>query len=147
MKISIGADHRGYVLKQLIIKEFSHIEWADVGTDSDERTDYPQFAKLVCLSILSKEADLGILICGSGIGMSIAANRFQGIYAGLCWNEQVACVAKQDDGMNVLVLPSDFVDQNSAFAIIRAWFEVESKGGVYRQRIAMIDDLQFVQKK
>lgn len=140
MKISIGADHRGYALKQTIKDEFKNIDWIDVGTDSDQRTDYPLFARWVCAKVTQKEAELGILICGSGIGMSIAANRHKGIFAGLCWNEAVARVAKQDDGINVLVLPADFLDKAEAFAIIRAWCQTESKGGMYRHRMAMIDE-------
>ena len=139
MKISIGADHRGYSLKQTIIKGFTTIDWVDVGADSVERTDYPVFAQQVCQKILSQEVEAGILICGSGIGMSIAANRHKGIYAGLCWNAAVASVAKQDDAINVLVLPADFLDQEEAFAIIRAWLDAVCKGGVYLQRRAMID--------
>ncbi|MFA6527131.1 MAG: RpiB/LacA/LacB family sugar-phosphate isomerase [Candidatus Babeliales bacterium] len=139
MKISIGADHRGYNVKQAIMAEFNDIDWIDVGTDSSERTDYPLFAELVCQKILTKEVEAGILICGSGIGMSIAANRHKGIYAGLCWNPEVARVAKQDDGVNVLVVAADFVDQDTVFAIIRGWCRTEIKDGVYRQRLAMMD--------
>lgn len=140
MKISIGADHRGYVLKQSIMHEFSTIEWDDVGTGSTARTDYPVFAQHVCNKIIKKEVDRGILICGSGIGMSIAANRHKGIFAGLCWNPVVACTARQDDGINVLVIPADFVDKDQALAIVRAWYQTDSKGGVYDQRLSMIDE-------
>lgn len=140
MKISIGADHRGYSFKQAIIREFGTIDWVDVGTDSVERTDYPIFAKQVCQKILSQEVEAGILICGSGVGMSIAANRHKGIYAGLCWNASVASIAKQDDAINVLVLPADFLDQKEAFVILRAWLDAACKDGVYHLRRAMIDE-------
>ena len=139
MKISIGADHRGFQLKSEIIKHFSGYSWLDVGTNSSERIDYPIPARDLCHNIIEKKSELGILICGSGIGVTIAANRFKRIYAGLCWNEDVARVAKQDDGINVLVLPADFLSSQQAFSIITTWLTTEFKGGVYQQRLHMID--------
>jgi len=139
MKISIGADHRGFNLKSEIIKKFSEYTWLDVGTHSLERTDYPIPARDVCHTILEKKSELGILICGSGIGVTIAANRFKKIYAGLCWNEDIARVAKQDDGINVLVLPADFLTSQQAFDIITTWLKTEFKAGVYQERLHMID--------
>lgn len=139
MRISIGADHRGYDLKVKIIEHFKDIQWIDVGTDSKERTDYPIYAKKVCNSILKKEADLGILLCGSGIGVGIAANRFKGIYAGVCWNAEIAKFAKADDNINVLVLPADFVVPEQAFLSINIWLETEFKNGYYQKRLDMID--------
>ena len=140
MKITIGSDHRGYDLKAAIIANFGHYQWLDVGTDSKERTDYPIFAKKVCENILDKTAEFGILICGTGIGMSVAANRFRGIYAALCWNEPIARLARSDDMANVLVIPSAFVSDELAFAIIKAWLYTEFKGGTYQKRLELIDE-------
>jgi len=139
MKISIGSDHRGIELKTRIIKNFRNIEWIDVGTNSKERTDYPIFAKKVCENILQKDADFGILICASGIGMSIAANRFKNIYAALCWAPEIAKLAKEDDNANVLVLPSDFVQGKLVYDIINEWLYAEFKKGHYQKRIDLID--------
>ncbi len=139
MKITIGSDHRGFELKLKIIKKFTDIEWLDVGTDSQDRTDYPIFAKKVCNNILDGKTGLGILICGSGVGMSIAANRFENIYAALCWDERVAESAKADDNANVLVLPSDFVSDDQAFSIIKTWLSTEFKEGDYQKRLGIID--------
>ncbi len=139
MKISIGADHRGFLLKQAIIKRLLDISWLDVGTDSTARTDYPIYAQRVCRDLTEKKADLGILICGSGVGICIAANRYKGIYAALCWNSDVARMAKEDDGANVLVLPADFISEQEAFAIINAWLKASFKAGVYQKRLALID--------
>lgn len=137
--ISIGADHRGYDLKIKIIEHFKDIKWIDVGTNSKERTDYPIFAQKVCKSILEKEADFGVLLCGSGIGVGIAANRFKGIYAGVCWNAEIAKLAKADDNINVLVLPADFIGTEQAFLLVKIWLETEFKDGHYQKRLDMID--------
>jgi len=140
MKISIGADHRGYSLKNALIKHFAKLEWADVGAFDKKRSDYPVFAQKVCQSILKKKAKRGILICGSGVGMVIAANRYPKIYATLCWNSEIARVARQDDGSNVLVLPSDFITKSQAIAIVEAWLAAPFKGGHYQERLDMVDE-------
>lgn len=140
MKITIGADHRGFQLKTKIIEYFDHYEWLDVGTYSEQRTDYPIYAKRVCQDIKQEGAQRGILLCGSGIGACIAANRNKGIYAALCWNPEVARMAVEDDGANVLVLPADFVSPEQAFAIVQAWLKAEFKGGIYQRRLDMIDE-------
>ncbi|MFA6263907.1 MAG: ribose 5-phosphate isomerase B [Candidatus Babeliales bacterium] len=140
MKISIGADHRGYALKTNIIEHGEEHEWLDVGTYSEQRTDYPIFARRVCEDILSDNAMCGIVLCGSGVGASIAANRFKGIYAALCWNVDIARSAKEDDNANVLVLPADFVNAELAISIIDVWLKSEFKGGMYQRRLEMIDE-------
>lgn len=139
-RIIIGSDHRGFDLKQALINNYTEFQWTDVGTESSQSVDYPIFAKKACEQILSGQAEFGILICGSGIGMSVAANRFNGIYAGLCWNEKIATMARQDDGINVLVLPADFVSESEAFSIFEAWANAKFKEGQYRQRLLMIDE-------
>ncbi len=139
MKISIGSDHKGFELKDKIKNHFKDFEWLDVGTQSTQRTDYPIYAKSVCSNIINNNGDLGILICGSGIGVSIAANRFKNIYAGLCWNDDVAKLAKAHDGINVLVLPAEFVTEEQAFQIIQTWLSTEFEGGRYQRRLEMVD--------
>ncbi|MFC1842280.1 RpiB/LacA/LacB family sugar-phosphate isomerase [Candidatus Dependentiae bacterium] len=145
MVIAIGADHRGFEHKKFIMEHRLRltgelVDWLDVGCFSSERCDYPEFAKLVAKSILEKKADLGVLICGSGIGMSITANRFKYIYAGLCWNVEVAKAAREDDNINILVLPSNFVEPARSIEIINAWLDAKFKFGRYQERLAMIDD-------
>lgn len=139
VKISIGSDHRGFELKKYIIENFRNIDWLDVGTDSNQRVDYPFFAKKVVNNILNNSVEFGILICGSGVGMSIAANRHRKIYAALSWNKDVARISKQDDKANVLVLPSDFVSLDVAHEIVEAWLNAEFKGERYQDRLNMID--------
>ena len=140
MKIIIGSDHRGYDLKEKIKDNFKNIEWIDVGTDSKVRTDYPIYAQLACKKIVEGIADKAVLICGSGVGIAIAANRFRKIYAALCWNEMVARMAKEDDSCNVLVLPADFVTDQKAYEIIKAWLDAEFKEDLsYKRRLDMLD--------
>ncbi|MFA5074844.1 MAG: RpiB/LacA/LacB family sugar-phosphate isomerase [Candidatus Babeliales bacterium] len=141
MKISIGSDHRGFELKSKIVENFKNIEWIDVGTHAGAttRVNYPMFAQKVCKNILENKSELGVLICGSGVGIAVAANRFKKIYAGLCWNKDVAKVAKEHDNINVLVLPADFVNESQAFDIINAWLSSEFKSGIYKERLNSID--------
>jgi len=142
MRISIGADHRGFELKGFLINYFKEHQWIDVGTNSPERTDYPLFAQKVCRDVLQGRADCGIAICGSGIGVSIAANRFRGIYAALCWDPEVAKHAREYDGANVLALPANFITSEFAVDIVNAWSGAEFKGGIYQKRLDMIEEVK-----
>ena len=142
MKICIGADHRGYELKNFLIQTLTDYSWIDEGTHTSERTDYPMYAHKVCKALGEGKAPYGILICGSGVGMAIAANRFRGIYAALCWNEGVARLAREDDGTNVLILPSDFVTHVQALSIFQAWITARFKDGRYQERLELIDKIK-----
>ena len=146
MKVAIGADHRGFDLKESIKKNFTTMEisWIDVGSNSTERSDYPDFAKLVAKEIQHGQADVGILLCGTGIGMSIVANRFKGIYAGLAWNKTVAKLNKEHDNVNLLVLPADFISEQQAIEMISVWFKAQFLGGRYQDRIEKIDALNGI---
>lgn len=141
MKIVIGADHRGFKYKQFIMQGMSGYNWVDVGAFDAERSDFPLFVEKACSSIVGKQAQLGVLLCGSGVGMSIMANRFAGIYAALVWNEQVAQKAKEHNDANVLVIPADFVTEQQTVSIIQAWLAAKALNGRYKQRRAMIDNL------
>lgn len=143
--IGIGADHRGYEMKEFL-KQYdalndSSITWHDVGAFSDERSDYPQFAKDVSKKIQNNEIDYGILLCGTGVGMAIAANRFSDIYAALVWNEDVAQRSKEEDNANVLVLPADYINKINALEMVKVWLKAEFKNGRYAKRIAQINNL------
>ncbi|MBS1987494.1 RpiB/LacA/LacB family sugar-phosphate isomerase [Candidatus Dependentiae bacterium] len=139
MKISIGSDHRGYVLKNDIIKHFSQYQWLDVGAHDRERSDFPIYTKKVCLDVLQGVAQIGIFVCGSGVGPSIAANRHKGIYAALCWNEEVARSAREKNGSNLLLLPADYLSSHQTFSIIESWLGATFQGGRYQERLDMID--------
>jgi ribose 5-phosphate isomerase B len=141
LTISIGADHRGFALKNAIVTALPAIAWTDIGAQSADSSDYPVFAKRVVAAVSSGQATLGVLICGSGVGMAIAANRTPGIFAGLCWRPEVASIAREHDGINVLVLPADFITVEQACAIVQAWLAAKPLGGRYQERLASIDDL------
>lgn len=142
-RIVIGADHRGYQLKERLKELLSvprlSIEWVDVGAFDEQRSDYPEFAISAAKTLRKNKADVGVLICGTGIGMAVAANRFAGIYAALVWNVATARLAKEDDHANVLVLPSDFIDAQQAVKMVEAWLMAQCKKGRYEERVAMID--------
>lgn len=143
LKIAIGADHRGVDHKLVIQKgvslELQKIEWIDVGTHTKERTDYPLFAHEVVTLMQSGKADLGILLCGSGNGMVIAANRFKGIYAALVWNEVIAARAREEDKANILSLPTDFVSPEESVQLVITWLNAQFLNDRYQKRIEMID--------
>ena len=140
MKISIGSDHRGYALKDAIIQNFPDITWIDVGTENGkDRVDYPVFTKKVCKSILDGSVDRGILICGSGVGVSIAANRFAKIYAALCCSPEMAKIAREHDCANILALSSDFVSHGLTIKTVQAWLESNFLGGKYQDRLDMLE--------
>lgn len=142
--IAIGSDHGGYKLKEEIKKYFEEkeIEYKDYGTDSEERTDYPVYAKKVAQAVSNKEAQQGILICRSGNGMSVVANKFKGVRAALVYNEEIARFAKADDDINVLTLGAEYLTISEAIAIIRNWIGTEFKGGRYGERIKLIEKIE-----
>ena len=148
MKIAIGTDHRGYALKEQI-KQHLHIAdhaiiWNDCGAFHADRSDYPIFASLVCQTILTQQAERGVLLCGSGIGMSIAANRFADIYAGLVWNADLARLSRTDDNCNVLVIAADFCDEKLALALMQ-WY-LKSSSTNYTMAIYMACARSMLQK-
>lgn len=142
--ISLGSDHGGYELKEEIKKYLDEIgiEYKDFGTNTEERTDYPIYAKEVASAILRKECDKGILLCKSGCGMSIVANKFKGIRAGLIVNENEAKFAKADDDINVITISGNNTSIQEAIKIIRMWLGTEFKGGRYQERIQMINNIE-----
>ena len=139
MKISIGSDHRGVTLKSQVIESFPNHDWSDVGVGGMDRVDYPDYARLVCEKILNGDGERGVLICGTGVGMAMAANRHPGIYAAVCWSVEVARSAREHDGCNLLVFASDFTGEREARAIFSAWIETRFAGGRYQKRLDMID--------
>ncbi|MEX0849806.1 MAG: RpiB/LacA/LacB family sugar-phosphate isomerase [Candidatus Dependentiae bacterium] len=143
MKIAIGSDHRGFEQKNIILAYFAESadhQLIDVGTESDERTDYPPFAQKVVHLMQKGEVQAGILLCGSGIGMAIAANRYPSIFAGVVWNRTIARLAREHDNVNVLVLPSDFIANDEVIPIVNAWLQASFFGGQYEMRLKMIDE-------
>lgn len=142
--IAIGSDHGGYKLKEEIKRYFDekNIRYVDVGTNSEERTDYPIYATKVAEKIQSKECDKGILLCRSGYGMTVVANKYKGIRAASIHDEESAKFAKADDDINVITLGGDYITVNEAICIIRNWIGTEFKGGRYKERLEMIEEIE-----
>ncbi|MBD3244376.1 MAG: ribose 5-phosphate isomerase B [Candidatus Moranbacteria bacterium] len=143
-KIAIAADHGGYKLKEQIKKWLKKQDYQvlDQGTDSEESVDYPVFAAKASVLITSGQADLGILICSSGVGMSIAANRFAGVRASLCCNKEMAKHTREHNLSNVLCLGAHYLKKNEAFEILEAWLnEKPGKKSKYLKRSEMLDEL------
>ena len=142
--IAIGSDHGGYKLKEEIKKYFDEkgMEYKDFGTYTEERTDYPIYAKKGAEAVQSNECSCGILVCRSGYGMTVVANKFRGIRAAAIHDEESAKFAKADDDINVITLGGDYIDTNEAICIIRNWLGTEFKGGRYEERLKMIDEIE-----
>ncbi len=138
----IGSDHAGFELKNrlkdLLSDEGIHV--IDVGCGDETSCDYPVFAKELCRRVLAGEAPEGIIVCGSGIGMSMAANRFQGIRAALCTTEYHARMARAHNDANVLCLGGRITGPALAEAILKAWLETEFEGGRHLKRVNLIDE-------
>jgi len=137
VKIAIGCDHGGYELKKSIIELLNQesCEVLDVGCDSIVSVDYPDFANALCKAVQNQEADRGILICGTGIGMSIAANRFDGIRAALCHELFTARMSREHNNANVLCLGARVVGPGLALEIVRTWLHAEFGGDRHQRRL------------
>jgi ribose 5-phosphate isomerase B len=137
MKIALGADHAGYYYKKHLITFVEHLghETIDFGTDSPESVDYADFAHPVSNAVSSGAADMGILICGSGNGVAITANKHQDIRCALSWTEEIAILARQHNNANILAIPARFVDEAMAAAMVTAFLKTEFMGGRHARRI------------
>ena len=146
MTIYLGADHAGYELKNILSEYLVHTgqEVEDLGAKTlDEDDDYPRYAYSVASKILGgDDDDRGILICGSGQGMAMAANRVNGVRAALCWSEESARDARRDDDANVLVLPARFITSDEAEAIVNAWLKtIFAADPKYKRRLDELEEL------
>ncbi len=143
MKIALGADHGGYELKEKIKKHLSQrqdIEIVDMGTHSTESVDYPKYGHAVAKSVVEKEVDFGILICGTGIGISIAANKIKGVRAALCFNTTMAKLTRQHNDANILALGARMVGDVLAFDIVDEFLSASFEGGRHAKRVDAIED-------
>lgn len=141
MKILIGNDHAGYSLKLSIIKNLEDkYEFFDKGSYSDESVDYPDYASIIAKEIQSEKGDLGIIICGTGNGVCMTANKFKGIRAVICWNEEIAKLAKQHNNANIICIPSRFIKVEEAVKIIESFILEKFEGGRHERRIKKINE-------
>jgi ribose 5-phosphate isomerase B len=144
MNVSIASDHRGYHLKERVISLLRSKGHAviDDGPASEESVDYPDFAALVAKKVSGGQADRGILICGTGIGMAIAANKFPGIRAAACVDEVTAELSRRHNDLNVLCLSGDLLSSRSTERLVEIWMETEFEGGRHERRIEKIRQLE-----
>ena len=142
--IAIGCDHGGFELKNHVIKYLQDkgYEVKDYGTYSEESVDYPYCAKPVCEAVISGEAENGILFCGTGIGISMAANKYKGIRAALCSDVYSAKMTKQHNNANIICMGGRVIGRELAFMIVDAWLETEFEGGRHANRIAKIHEIE-----
>ncbi len=143
IKIAIGADHRGFKLKETLKKDLLRQNFTviDCGCNSPASTDYPKIALKVALAVKKDRSLKGILICGSGIGMSIAANKIRGIRAALSHNLKDARLSRQHNDANILVI-DEALPRKTAKAMIRAWLKTKFEGGRHRRRINLIEQME-----
>ncbi len=144
MRAAIGCDHAGIGLKNQIlpILEELAIEWKNFGTDSKESVDYPDFGERVAEEVSKGNFDRGILICGTGIGMSIVANKFPGIRAALCNDAYSAKMSRLHNDANVLILPGRVIDNEAAKIIVKIWFSTPFEGGRHQRRLDKIKAIE-----
>lgn len=139
--LPIGADHAGFELKERLKLELEKLGYdpTDFGTHSSESVDFPDFAKKVAEQVSSGEVKRGILMCGTGLGMSYTANRFPNVRAAVAWTPEIAELSRRHNDSNILVLPARFVTQNEGLEILRRWLDAPFDGGRHEKRIAKIE--------
>ncbi len=149
MKISLGADHAGFELKEKIKKLLLQqgLEVSDQGTLSSEAVDYPDYARKVGEQVANHSADLGILVCGSGIGMSIAANKVPGVRAANVSSEYEAELSREHNDANVLTLGARLISDQNAFQIVQKWLETPFAGGRHQRRVEKISQIEQEEMK
>ena len=142
--VAIGSDHGGYTLKEEIKNylEEKEIQYVDCGSYSNEMVDYPDIARAVTDKVKNGECKEGILVCRSGIGMSIVANKIKGIRCAKCNSEQEAKFSKMHNDANVLALGADYMNTSEAICIVRAWIATEFEGGRHAERIKIIEEIE-----
>ena len=138
LKIAIGADHAGYDYKVAIAKWLNAGNLKDFGTYSPDSVDYPDFAHPVASAVESGEFDFGILICGIANGVAITANKHQGIRAAICWNEELASLARRHNNANIVCIPARFISIDEAEKIVKTFLETEFEGGRHANRVNKI---------
>ena len=144
MKIAIGCDHGGIVLKPAVIKALTELgaEVVDLGTYDESSVDYPVYGLKVAEAVASGDCDAGVLMCGTGIGISISANKVKGIRAAVVTNEFMAEMTKRHNNANIIALGGRVITPEQAESIVKAWFTAEYEGGRHQRRLDMIADIE-----
>lgn len=144
MRVSIGSDHRGVRIKAKLLMALTACghEVIDHGTYSDQSVDYPDYALAVCQAVASGQCDRGILICGTGIGMAIAANKFRGVRAANCYDEVMAEMCRRHNNVNVLCLPGDLIGDRPIDDLVKIWLTTEFEAGRHERRLLKITEIE-----
>jgi len=144
MKVALGSDHGGFELKEAVKKHLNRkgIEFADYGTFSNESVDYPDYGRITAEAVMKGECDRGIVICGTGIGISLAANKVKGIRCALVSEEYSARMAKAHNNANMIAMGGRVVGEGIATGIVDAWLETEFEGGRHERRVEKIMDIE-----
>jgi len=144
MRISFASDHRGVAIKGRLVQRLSDVgyEVFDEGTDCGDAVDYPDFAEIVAGKVSRGEAERGILICGTGIGMAIAANKFQGVRAASCYDEVMVELSRRHNDVNILCLPGDLIGDRPVDDLVLMWLRTEFEGGRHHRRIKKIQKIE-----
>jgi ribose 5-phosphate isomerase B len=142
-QIIIGSDHAGFPLKETVKRYVTELGYGvtDTGTDGPANVDYPDFGAAVAARVSAGEFNRGILICGSGVGMSIVANKFPGVRAALCLDEETARMSRLHNDANILVLAGRRTEEDAAKSIARVWLNTEFEGGRHQKRLDKITDI------
>lgn len=140
MKISIGNDHAGTAYKETVVAFLENLGHTveNYGTNANDSVDYPDFIHPVAQDVEAKKADLGIIICGSGNGANMTANKYQGVRSALCWNEEIVALARQHNNANILSIPARFVSQQEALEFVKLFLNTDFEGGRHQKRIDKI---------
>ncbi len=144
MRIALGSDHAGYTLKEVLkdyLAETSTVV-TDMGTDSAERVDYPDYAEKVAVAVRDGAADRGVLVCATGIGMSIAANKVRGIRAAAPWNAETTRLCRQHNDANILCLAGRYMEPSLALQLLQIWLETPFAGGRHQRRVDEMTELE-----
>ena len=143
MKIAVASDHGGFALKEKVKEHLMQIgfEVEDLGTHSEDSVDYPAYGKACGEAVASGKADLGVVVCGTGIGISIAANKVKGIRCGLCTSVEMAHLTKQHNNANILALGGRTTEPDLALKIVDEWLDTEFEGGRHQRRVEMLDQM------
>ena len=141
-KIGIASDHAGFDMKLSLQNVLSDLSWIDYGTNESNSTDYPLYAQKVARAIQRQEIAFGVLVCGTGIGMSIAANRFKGVRAALCSSTDFAIMGRKHNNANVLVLPGRIISKSLAAKIVKVFLDTEFEEGRHLRRVSLIEEIE-----
>ena len=141
MKIAVASDHRGYQVKQKILRQLADLghEAVDLGPATADRVDYPDFAAKVSTAVAANDVERGILICGSGIGMSTAANRFHGVRAALCHDDLTAEMSRRHNDANVMSLSADLLGEQLVSRMVEIWVKTQFEGGRHQTRLEQLE--------